>query len=618
MQPYQEEYIANLREIAALTTGKKPEGMSFEAYEARLRRDEAQAEARMRRNMELLRGWLFPALDNLFEADEETLQELEAFAAGLLRVREEQDAGLFCQIYRALLSLARQKQDRCRMIRCLYWLGIGRNNLCSCLVGLELGLSERYMTAMRLCFAEAAAYLKYYDEIEDTETRGYILRSRANIALGAFKSPEEKVGLVRKTLQILQDKGYQEKAPDLPWDRYIYMTHQHMASSISYSKEKVMSVESLEAIMESAYIVYQRHIQEAEENWEQPPVRWAFPYYAIEYYCGVSELDRLLTKMEDLMDAASPEEFTEDSMYGLISLPAFYCQYLQQYPERIPERREYLGSLYRRALDYVEAFPGDLENEALFRYLRQLSHTFVETEGGMPYGDFLRKLLIRFAPEIYVHSLAVGEAARALCALIVEEEPHFFDDIAFIRAVEDPEEKRRAILDYAMGCGMFHDVGKINFMNLYARIARQWFEEEREMTRLHVSAGEVLLAARPSTCRYAPAAQGHHAWYDGSRGHPASYHRLECPERQMVDVISLVDWLENVTHTARLYAGIEMTYDEAVQEAVSLEGRRFSPMLTARLRDGAVADRIAEAFEAGRRAARRQMYEETRPAADRK
>lgn len=502
------------------------------------------------------------------------------------------------------------------MIRCLYWLGIGRNSLCSCLVGLELGLSEKYMTAMRLCFAEAAAYLKYYDEIDDTETRGYILRSRANISLGAFKSPEEKVGLVRKTLQILQDKGYQEKAPDLPWDRYIYMTHQHMASSISYSKEKVMSVESLEAIMESAYIVYQRHIQEAEANWEQPPVRWAFPYYAIEYYCGVSDLDRLLTKMEDLMDAASPEEFTEDSMYGLISLPAFYCQYLQQYPERIPERREYLESLYRRALDYVEAFPGALENEVLFRYLRQLSHTFVETEGGMPYGDFLRKLLIRFAPEIYIHSLAVGEAARALCALIVEEEPQFFDDIGFICAVEDPAEKRREILDYAMGCGMFHDVGKINFMNLYARIARQWFEEEREMTRLHAPAGEVLLAARPSTRRYAPAAQGHHAWYDGSRGHPASYRRLECPERQMVDVISLVDWLENVTHTARLYAGIEMTYDEAVQEAVSLEGRRFSPMLTARLRDGAVADRIAEAFEAGRRAARRQMYEETRPAAD--
>ena len=39
---------------------------------------------------------------------------------------------------------------------------------------------------MRLYFTEAAAYLKYYDQIEDIETRGYILRSRANIALGQF------------------------------------------------------------------------------------------------------------------------------------------------------------------------------------------------------------------------------------------------------------------------------------------------------------------------------------------------------------------------------------------------------------------------------------------------
>ncbi len=609
MQLYQQEYIANLRRIAALTARKKPEGLPFADYEARMDRDEAQAEALVRQNMELLRGELFPVLDNLFQADRETLEELEAFAAELLNVREEQDAGLFCQIYRALLSLARQKDDQGGMIRSLYWLGIGRNSLCSCLVGLELELSEPYMTAMRLCFTEAAAYLKYYDEIEDDQTRGYILRSRANMALGAFKSPGEKVALVRRTLQILQDQEYQAKASGLPWERFIYMTHQHMAASISYSKEKVLTPKDMTDIMESVYIVYQRRIQEAEANWEQPPVRWAFPYYAIEYYCGISRLDRLLTKMEDLMDAADPAAFTEDSMYGLISLPAFYCQYLQQYPERIPERREYVESLYRRALDYVESFPGDLENESLFRYLRQLSHTFVETEGGMPYGAFMQKLLIRFSPEIYVHSLAVGEAARALCGLIVEEEPDYFDDIEAVRVLADPEEKRQAILDYAAGCGVFHDVGKINFMNLYARTARQWFDEEYEMARLHAPAGNSLLAARPSTSRYAPAALGHHVWYDGSRGYPAAYRRLECPERQMVDVISLVDWLENVTHTARLYTGIERTYRQAVRDAVDQEGRRFSPLLTVRLQDGPAAARIEQAFEEGRRRARRQIYE---------
>ena len=78
MQLYQQEYIANLRRIAVLTARKKPEGLPFADYEARMDRDGEQAEALVRRNMELLRGELFPVLDNLFQADRETLEELEA------------------------------------------------------------------------------------------------------------------------------------------------------------------------------------------------------------------------------------------------------------------------------------------------------------------------------------------------------------------------------------------------------------------------------------------------------------------------------------------------------------------------------------------------------------
>ena len=47
MRPYQEEYIANLEEIAALTAGRKPEDGSLEAYRARLDREE-------RRQLELV------------------------------------------------------------------------------------------------------------------------------------------------------------------------------------------------------------------------------------------------------------------------------------------------------------------------------------------------------------------------------------------------------------------------------------------------------------------------------------------------------------------------------------------------------------------------------------
>ena len=611
MQPYQEEYIANLRDIAALAARKKKEGRSFEEYQAELAADRIQIEQKVTRNMELLREKLFPVLDHLMEAGEKELAELEEFAGKLFQVGEELDVGLFCHIHQALLSRARLLRDRNGMIRELYWLGLGRNNRCSKLLGLEQSMAGEYVSEMRLCFTEAAAYLKYYDEIEGTETRAYILRSRANMSLGQFPTVGEKIRRVKQTLQILQDKYYQEKEPDLPWEKYIFMTHRQMASSISYSKDNAMSAEDIEAIMESVYLVYQTRLQEAEERGERPPIHSAFTYYAISYYCGLDTLDGLLTKTEGLMDSAVLSDFSTENMYGLISLPAFYCQYLKQYPDRIPQRKEYIESLYQRILDYVEVFPHAPENETLFLYLRQLANNFVETEDSVTYGDFMLKLLMRFAPDLYIQACIVGEAAAAFSRIIMAEEPDFFDDIVSVKEVKDPEEKLRKLSEYAYACGLFHDAGKINFINLYAQTGRQWFEAEYKMACLHTVVGYGCLSECPSTRAYAVIALGHHSWYDGSNGYPELYRRLEHPERQMVDIIGLIDWLENVTDAQCLFTGVKMTFEEAVQTAVSMEGRRFSPLLTARLRDGRIVKLLKQALETGRMKACRHLYEVT-------
>lgn len=380
MQPYQEEYIANLKEITLLTSGEEREGQNFEEFLAQADGQKRRAEEKAKRNMKLLREGLFPVLDHIFDADEEETAQLREFAGGLLSGRDELDVGLYCQVHKALLSLARQTKDRKNMIRELYSLGMGYYSISNKLVGLSREDTQKYISQMRLCFAEAAAYLKYFDEIEDGETRGYILRSRANMALGSFSSPSEKIRMVKRTLQILQDKGYQEKEPGLPWDRYIYMTHQQMAASISYSKDNTMTSEDIADVMESVYIVYQRRFQEAERKGEKPPLRPSFSYNTIAYFCGMLGLEELLAKMEDLMDGADPKDYSVDSMYSIISVPAFYCQFLNDYPEQIPKRKEYIENLYRRILDYVDTVPRAAENEALFLYLRQLSSTFVETE----------------------------------------------------------------------------------------------------------------------------------------------------------------------------------------------------------------------------------------------
>lgn len=609
MQPYQEEYIANTKAITALNARRIPRGESFEAYYEAILADRRQVEEKVTRNMELLRAELFPVLDHMLEADSGKLAELGEFAGRLLRVGEETDAGLFCRIHHALLSIARQKKDRNSMIRALYWLGIGANNWCNKLVGLDPVTCEPHISRMRMLFTEAAAYLKYFDEITDTETRGYILRSRANMALGRFKKVSERVRMIKQTLQIMQDKKYREKAPELPWDTYVAATHQLMAASISYSRDEAMTAKDVEVIMDSVYLVYQKRIREAEQKQEKPPLRPLFSHTAISYYCGLFDLDELFKRLEALLDQTDAADFSGESMYGMISIPAFYCQYLQQYPERLPQKKEYLEELYQKILRYVEAFPEEEQNETLFLYLRQLSYTFVETEDSISYGEFLIKQQLRFIPDIFVHSYTVGKAASMLCSIIMEEEPAFFDDIEMFREIADKEEKRRRVLEYAMQGGIYHDIGKLNFISLYSRLGRQWFEEEYKVVHLHTLMGEICLAGRRSTACYADIAKGHHCWYDGSRGYPKTYKRLECQYRLMVDIIGLTDWIDGVTEANCLRTGVRKSFEEAMEDAIALEGRRFSPLLTARLRDRQVAEKLKAAFAEGRKEAYRRLYE---------
>lgn len=608
MQPYQEEYIENLKDIAALAAQIRPGGESFEAYQARLAERRTLVEEKISRNMELLKTRLFPLLDHLPETGEAERGQLQEFAGKLFQVGDELDTGLFCRIHQALLNVARQQKDQKGMIRELYWVGLGKHNRCSRLIGLPFSVLENYVSEMRLCFTEAGAYLKYYEQIEDTETRGYIVRARANMALGEFASAGEKIRRVKQTLQILQDSYYQETEPDLPWEKFIFMTHRQMADSISYNRDDVMSAEDIEAVMESVYIVFQTRLREAAEKKMREPIQAAFSYNSILYYCGLNTLDRLLTQMERLMDTVDLCDFSYENMYGMIALPAHYCQFLSQYPDRLPPRKEYVESLYERILAYVRVFPNAPENEHLFLFLRQLATHFVETADSIPYGEFLLALLIRFAPDIYVQSYIVGKAAAVFGGIILEEEEGFFDDMEEIRTLGTLEEKKRGVETWAMQAGLLHDAGKINFMSFYTRTGRQWFEEEYEMAGLHTVVGSVCLARQKSTDRYAQAALGHHSWYDGSRGYPETYKRLECPCRQMVDVISLVDWIENVTDAQCMLTGVNLTFEEAVETAISMEGRRFSPLLTARLQDGEIVGKLREAFVQGRREARERLY----------
>ena len=226
--PYQEEYVRNVREAVELSDYAQGAQAPFKEWHEERMRAKARIAELKQRNTQLLNEELFPTLDALHSASQQTLDELTAFADALLDWKINLDPGVYVTIHDALLSLYRVRRDRNSIIRELYKLGMGLYYQRRAVMGVDYNAARSFYFENEMVFAEAASYFRHFEEIGDEETQGYIIRSIANIALCAH-SPKQKIAASGRTLQIIRDPHYREVAPGLPWDRYLRSTHQQMS-----------------------------------------------------------------------------------------------------------------------------------------------------------------------------------------------------------------------------------------------------------------------------------------------------------------------------------------------------------------------------------------------------
>lgn len=603
MLPYQEEYMENLQTIQRLAALSFGEGVPFAAWYKRLC-DNQEAIRRLRvRNMELLRTEYQWTIDHLFDRETHAQEDLTAFAAAL----EGMDEGLSCTTHQALLSYYRMTKNLDGIIEELYKRGMGLYNQSRPLIHIHHPALETLDQRFRMYFAEAGAYLKYFDEIPSETTKGYIIRSMANTSLGRFRQGSEKVAIVRRTLKVLNDDWYHQLAPDLPWDRFIYLTHQQMLISRTVSPSSKLSPEDIADILESSYIVYEAQIEHTRNSGEKPNPQWLWPRCELEYISGLITAPEMLSKMESLMELVDEDDYSVGGMYGRITLPMIYFDRLKELsdPDLFWKKQDYLCHLNHCTLRYVLGLPLDKEHNF---YLNQFISSYMELGNSPPYEQVLMTLLPRCAPDIYVHSCVVADAAEVLGGAILADNPRAFDDIPAIGKIEDPTEKQAAALRFVHKSGMLHDVGAIFFHHIRAIHGREMFREEHETLELHTIAGYEMLKNRASTRDYADIALGHHAWYDGSNGYPKAYQRQESPFRQAVDVIAMAVFLEDFFCQGGITCREDVSFMDAVAQAAQGEGRRFFPPLVVCLQDPKIQEKLQNIYFTGREKPLQQIY----------
>ena len=569
MLSYQTKYIENTKKIAAQSDFYGITASDFPAWFALQKQAAATIEKLRQENIALLSENLFPVLDDLHNADNETIALLEEFAETLLDWRTNLDCGVYLLIYDSLLSLYRVRGNRDGIIKCLYKVGMGHFYQNRTVEGIGRVHTASFFFENEMIFTEAGSYLKYFAEIENEETRGYIIRALANIAICAIDL-RKRVAISSRILKIVRDDYYRSLAPSLPWDRFLRATNQQMSANRGVLSRGNLSADELAAVLESCYEVFKP--ETANEN---PNVRWLWPYYEMEYSCGFVDLATTLDRLEMLIERTAYHEYDVAGLYGNIQLPIYYGSLLHDNPSAIkPRHIRFLASAYEKMMHTILTIPTEDFIDFFFYAIRLVITDYYEAEGVPTYREITAKLMKRLTGQLYIQSRRMGEVLKLLCGAILDEDPTFFDDIDFIRVETDPTVKRNTVLSYALECGLYHDFGLIK-MNLdRLRRTRSLFDKEDTMFRLHTISGHDDLAARASTARFADIALGHHAWYNGAGGYPEDYVRNASPYRQMTDAAAVAVYLTE-------------TYDgdikAAVKNAVALERTRFSPLVTAYL-----------------------------------
>ena len=591
MKHYQMRYLENAEEILRLSQFGAEPSLTDEAWlQDRLDKEKRLRELRFR-NMALLNDQFFPDLDRLSELTAEEMEDLNAFSDACMNWRTNIDSGLYVAIHEALLKQCRLRRDRDGVIRELYKLGMGlyyRNRLITGIGGED---ANRWRFQNEMVFTEGASYLRYFEELDaDDETRGYIIRCLANIAL-TTANRRKRVAITSQTLAILQDPWYRSLAPGLPWDTFVRRSHQQMSSNRAELSSSGLTPEELAAILDSCFEVFK-----PEEQNDNPSVRWLWPYYEMEYNCGYATLPVTLERLERLILQTPEDQLDEAGIYGNVQLPIFYGKLLRDNPKQLSDlsRVRFLKAAYDKMLSVLLRFPAERFDDYFFYHVDVVMDNYFETEGVERYLDVLKALFGRFGNRLFIRGKKAGVMLQCLCSALLEREPDYFDELPVLRGLTDPGQRQARLMDFATDCGLLYDIGFMRMNLERTRRLRPLFQDEEEISTLHTVAGAEDLRLRASTRDFADIAQWHHAWYAGG-GYPAGYDRYSSPSRAMTDVVAVVVRLQDAWQQA-MEAGETSGRPEPralFRQLLSDECGQFSPKVVSLLSDEALADKLA-------------------------
>lgn len=180
----------------------------------------------------------------------------------------------------------------------------------------------------------------------------------------------------------------------------------------------------------------------------------------------------------------------------------------------IYERLYYEEEMVRKQIVCYEEFLQIVRNPQIraaapeidFEFEEFSANSYIELTGGIPFRHYYENILAATQPMLYIHCRMVTKISLAILDELYRQNP---DLLLYVNGCETMEgvhasiDKTREFLFY---CGMFHDAGKLYFLDTINLFARSLFNEEFDLIRLPRCGNRfrrTRLQLQQKFCRYA-------------------------------------------------------------------------------------------------------------------
>ena len=255
----------------------------------------------------------------------------------------------------------------------------------------------------------------------------------------------------------------------------------------------------------------------------------------------------------------------------------------------------------------------DIEHVFLHRKDKQIDNSYISNMNKLVLYDritkyltpkervhFLNSLCVATQVTTYAHSVHVAEIAETLMRGILQYQPSLLNGMLGCKTESDVMRHKKKFMEYIHGAALYHDLGKNSIISVVNNDYRPLTVDERKIITLHPELGLKFLELSPKLEKFRDTTLGHHKWYNGKGGYPASFDNTKSPVRLMIDIVTLSDCLQAATERiGRNYRG-EKTFETVMTEFRAEAGTRYNPDLVAFIdAHPDVADELSNLIEDG-------------------